>query len=255
MPSTALSAKLSLLFNCADDENAIIAAATKANGAFASLETMMKDYGASDPADLVKKAGDAAKKATMAAEAGGKLAELLAALDGGAQEEAKQESEQIAASMGFKAGDERGTGARHIIRTEGLTARRAALGIVASEVEGKLVLSLGAKDPSKFEAFRKNYPLPDAKKQQAVVLTTPLAAGAGGVQLGGPHTGLPAAGATGTTEPNVPEHIAALSMYPGANNVAKAIAMLSDKNPGFKTQPWAEQNRIAGNFVLTGKAA
>ncbi len=258
-PSTSLSAKLSVIFNCAENDDAIIAAATKSTGAFSALETMMKDYGASDPADLVKKAGDAAKKATLAAEAGTKLGELLAALDGGAQEEAKAESEQIAASMGFKPDDARATGAKHIIFTEGLAARRASLGILATEksVDGKPVLELSSvtKDQSKLEAFRKNYPLPNAEQRQAALLTTSIAAGPNGLQLGGTHTALPAGGANPTGSQGLPQHLAEIQTYPGANNVAKAIAMLSDKQPGFKLNSWADQNRIAGNYVLTGKAA
>lgn len=251
--STSLSAKLSMLFNCADSEEAILAAATKSKGAFSTLETMMADYGASDPADLVKKAGDAAKKATMAAEAGGKLAELLAALDSGAQEEATNESEQIAASMGFKG--ESSKGAKHIIMTEGLAARRAALGIQATEGEGgALVLSAVKRDDTKLKAFRANYPLPNAEQQKKVLLTTPITAGAGGVQLGGSHTNLPAGGAPGAG-PEKPAHLVEIAGYPGRNDVERSIAMLSEKQPGFKSQPWNEKCRLAGRFIATGSVA
>ena len=45
-----------------------------------------------------------------------------------------------------------------------------------------------------------------------------------------------------------------IKLYPGVNDVAKAIAMLSERQAGFKLQPWAEQNRIAGNWLATGSA-
>jgi hypothetical protein len=246
MASTALSAKLSMLFNCADDEGAILAAATKASGGIAALDGLMQTYGAKDPADLATKAASARDAAGKAAEFATKLSEALAALDGSAQDEAKQETEAIAASLGY-AQDARGVSARHIILTESLTARRAALGIALS-ADGSY--SLAAKDPSKLEAFRTNYPAPDMKK---ALLTTPIAAGAGGVQLGGQHTALTSAGAPGTTPK--PPHLAELATYTGRNDVERAVAMFSSKREGFKTLPWSEQCRIAGHFVATGSAA
>lgn len=254
MAGNTLNAKLSVLFNCAETDEAILAAAGKSSGAFSVLETMMKDYGATDAADLVKKAGDAAKKATMAAEAGTKLAELLTALDTNAKKDSETEAEQIAASWGFQKDDPRGVGARSNIAAIGLSARRAQLGIHV-DLDGK-TLRLGDRDEAKFEQYRREYPLPTGQQQQAALLTTPITAAAHGVQLGGQHTALPAGGAPPpASTPALPKHLEEIQSYPGANNVAKAIAMLSDKQAGFKLHSWADQNRIAGNYVLTGKAA
>lgn len=247
---------LVLLFGCVDHEEVIIAAATKASGASAILDEMMKMYGAKDPKDLAEKAGAARDAAGKAAEFGGKMAELLATLDGNAQTETSQETEQIAASLGFAKDDARGKSARSVIFTSGLAARRAALGLVVA-ADGK-TLTLGAKDPAKFDAFRAEYPLPSGEQRAAALLTTPILAGAGGMQLGGTLTGLPAGGGApggGAAGGTLPPHIQEIAGYPGPNNIAKAIAMLSDKQPGFKLQPWSEQNRIAGTFVATGKAA
>jgi hypothetical protein len=250
--SDKLRTALVALLGVVDHDDAILAAATKATGALAMLGDLMKQFGATDPADLAVKAGAARDAAGKTADFATKLSEALAALDTGAEEETKTETEQIAASLGFAKDDPRGKSARGVIFTLGLSARRAALGI-AIGADGK-TLTLAAKDPSRLEAFRAEYPLPTAEQGRAALLTTPIAAGTGGVQLGGAHTGLtpggtaPAAGAG-------PAHLTEIALYPGANNIQKAIAMLSDKQPGFKLQPWSEQNRIAGNFVATGKAA
>ena len=254
MATNPLNAKLSVLFNCAESDEAILAAATKSSGAFSVLETMMKDYGAADPADLVKKAGDAAKKATMAAEAGTKLAELLSTLNADAETASAAEAEQIAASWGFKKDDPRGVGARSNITATGLAARRAKLGINV-DPDGK-TLTLGARDESKFEQYRKDYPLPSGEQQQAALLTSSIVA-TPGAQLGGAHTALPAGGGAnpGTKTPAMPKHLEDIATYPGRNHVEKAIAMLSAKDEGFKLQTWNEKCRLAGNYVLTGKAA
>jgi hypothetical protein len=251
MASTALSAKLSLLFNCADDEHAILAAATKASGSIAALDAMMATYGAKDPADLATKAAAARDAAGKAAEFATKLSEALAALDGKAQEEQAQETEAIAASLGFKKDDPRGTSGRSIIMSEGLAARRAAMGVEVAE-DGK-TLRLCAKDDSRFKAYRASYPLLTGEQQKAALLTTPITAGAGGVQLGGAHTALtqpltPHGGA-------VPEHIAVLSAYAGANDVERAIAYLSDKQAGFGKLDWHRKNFLADQYLRTGKAA
>lgn len=251
-----LSAKLSILFNCADDEALILAAATKASGGIAALDGLMATYGAKDPADLATKAAAARDAAGKAAEFATKLSEALAALDAGAEKEAANESETIAASMGFKKDDPRGVGARSLILSLGLAARRAELGIVAGPVgaDGKPTLTLGAKDPSKLVEFRAQYPLPTAEQARAVLLTTPVVAGAGGAQLGGAHTGLTTRG-VGAPSTGVPEHIAVLSNYAGADDFDRARAYLTDKQPGFARRSWHEQCFAVDRYLATGKAA
>lgn len=250
--SDKLRGALVALFGCIDHDDAILAAANKATGAEATLADMMKTFGAKDAKDLHEKASAARDQAAKAAEFGGKWAELLATLDGDAQEAQKQETEQVAASLGFQNGDPRGVAARSIIMSQGLAARRAALGIEVA-ADGKL--TLGAKDDSKFKTYREQYPLPSVEQQKAALLTTPIVAGAGGLQLGGNHTGLtgPSVGAPGAGA--VPAHIAVLSDYSGPNDVAKAIAYLDDKQPGFVKLSHHEKNYLAGRYLATGKAA
>jgi hypothetical protein len=249
--SDKLRGSLIQLYGCVDHDDAILAAATKASGASAILDDMMKTYGAKDPKDLADKAGAARDAAGKAAEFGAKMAELLATLDGNAQEEQAQETEAVAASIGFaKKDDPRGITARSIIMTEGLAARRAALGIEL-EADGK-TLKLGAKDDSKFKAYRVSYPLPNAEQRKAVLLTTPITAGTGGAQFGGRHTELTQ---SVTTSTNQPEHIAVLSAYSGANDIERAIAYLSDKQAGFAKLDWHRQNFLADQYLRTGKAA
>jgi hypothetical protein len=247
-----LRVALVALFGCVDHDDVILAEATKAKGGLAALGDLMKKYGAADHADLATKAMAARDEAAKTAEFATKLGEALAALDSGVQEEAKKDTEAVAASCGFAAENK---GARTVILSQLLEARRAALGIVAEENEGKLELSFGKPNGAKLELFWQNYPKPDAKK---VVLSTSIVAGQNGAQLGGPHTGLqqkpvgqqPPAGAD-----QEPEHIAALANYPGPNPIAKAIAYLSEKLPGFKSLDWGTQNFRANQYVLTGKAA
>lgn len=250
--SDKLRGALVALFGCIDHDDAILAAANKATGAEATLAEMMKTFGAKDAKDLADKASAARDHAAKAAEFGGKWAELLATLDGNAQEEQKQETEQVAASLGFQSGDPRGVAARSIIMSQGLAARRAALGIEVT-ADGKI--TLGAKDDSKFKTYREQYPLPNAERAKAALLTTPIVAGPNGLQLGGNHTGLtgPSNGAPGAGA--VPPHIAVLSDYSGPNDVAKAIAYLDDKQPGFVKLSMHEKNYLAGRYLATGKAA
>jgi len=236
-------AQLVQLYDVRDNDDAILAAATKGTGALAALGELMKKFGATDPGDLATKASAARDDAAKTAEFATKLTEALSALDANVEEEAKAETEQVAASAGFPAAtDPKGKAARTVILAQSLEARRAALGIVHG-ADGKL--TLGAKDPSKLAAFRTNYPV---ASQRDVLLSTPIVAG-NGSQLGGPHTGLSGPGVAKT----LPAHLQELQGYPGANDVAKAIVLLSDKRPGFSRQPWGEQNRIADEYVRTGK--
>lgn len=257
MATNPLTSKLSVLFNCAENDDAVLAAATKANGAMSVVDAMLKSYGATDFKDLVAKATEAQKAASQAVEVGTKMSELLATLDGSAQEEQKKETEQIAASLGYGT-DARGVSGRSVIMSEGLAARRAALGIIVGPAgaDGKPTLTLGAKDPAKLDAYRTNYPMPNAEQQRNALLTTPLVAGASGLQLGGTHTAAPAGG--GASQPGtrqVPEHIAALASYPGVNDVERALALLNDKQAGFSKLDWHRQCFLAGRYLETGKAA
>lgn len=252
--SDKLRQSLVLLFGCIDHDEAILAAATKSTGALAALGELMKKFGASDPADLATKATAARDDAAKTAEFATKLGEALAALDASQEEEAKTETEQIAASAGFAGADDpKGKAARSVILTSSLSARRAALGIVVGPtgVDGKPTLTLGTKDPSKLEQFRTDYPTPDPKK---VLLTTPITATAHG-QLGGPHTGLPAGGGAPPGAPTLPKHVQEIQAYPGVNNHQKAVAMLTDKLPGFAKNDQRQQFYLADRYLQTGTAA
>jgi hypothetical protein len=252
-PSTpdTMRARLVELLGVVDHPDAILAAAAKGSNAIGVLDAMLKTYGATDYKDLVAKATVAHTAAGKAVEVGTKMSELLASIDGEAKAESDQEAEQIAASSGMAADAPQRKGYVAFIASEGLAARRAKLGIAVGD-DGK-TLTLCDKQTAKFESFRATYPLPTADQQKRVLLTTPIVAGSGGAQLGGAHTNLPAGGA-GAGEDG-PEHLKVLEEYPGANPIAKAIAMLSDKRAGFAKFDWATQNRLANNYVLTGKAA
>lgn len=256
--SEKLREKLVVLFDVRDSDESILAAAAKAQGSLAVVSELMKTYGATTPQELATKASEARDAAAKAAEVGTKMAELLATLDGNAEEEQKKETEQVAASLGFGT-DARGVSGRSVIMAAGLAARRAALGIIVgpAAADGKPTLTLGAKDASKFAEYRTHYPLPNEEQQKNALLTTPITAGLGGRQLGGSHTALPAGGAPPRQpeQPTLPKHIEEIQSYPGANNVQRAIAMLNEKQAGFSKLDWGRQNYLAGQYLLTGKAA
>lgn len=246
--SDTLRQKLIALFDVRDNDEAILAAANKASGALAALGDLMKKFGASDPADLASKATQARDDAAKTAEFATKLTEALSALDSSQEEEAKAETEQIAASIGYAKDDPRGVAGRSVILTSCIDARRSALGIVVG-ADGKLML--GEKSPTKLEEFRKLYPAPDPKK---VLLTTPITATPTG-QLGGPHTGVPAGGGSNPGVPTMPKHIQDIQAYPGVNNHQKAVAMLTDKLPGFSKNDQRQQLFLADRYLQTGTAA
>jgi hypothetical protein len=238
---------------CIDHDDAILAAAAKGSNAIGVLDAMLKTYGATDYKDLVTKATAAHQAAGKAVEVGTKMSELLASIDGEAKTEADAEAEQVAASSGMAADSPQRKGYVAYVASQGLAARRARLGIVV-DADGK-TLTLGDKNPAAFDSFRATYPLPNAQQQQAAILTTSLVAGPGGVQLGGTHTGAPGGFGAPSGNGATPPHLAALEGYSGVNEVEKAIAYLSDKQPGFAKRTFHEQNYLAGRYIATGKAA
>lgn len=260
--SDKLRQALITLFDVRDNDDAILAAAKEAAmfaaknaGALAALGDLMKKFGAADPADLATKATAARDDAAKTAEFATKLSEALAALDAGQEEEAKTETEKIAASAGFASADDpKAKLMRRVLLSDNLEARRAALGLVVGPAgaDGKPTYTLTARDPSKLVAFRKEYPTPD---RETALLTTPLVAGPGGLQLGGAHTG--AAGGTAASPGGaaLPKHIQEIQAYPGDTNHQKAVAMLTDKLPGFSKNDRRRQLYLADRYLQTGTAA
>jgi phage I-like protein len=251
---TAMSDKLRqsliTLYDVRDNDEAILAAATKSAGALATLDALMAQFKVKSPADLATAATAAQAEAGKVAQFATKLTEALAALEAQDEGEAKEEVDQIAASQGIAA-DGKGAGLRRILLSQRIEAGRAALGLGRDEKGQNVLLTA---DPSKLEAFRKEFPMPTEPDKQRVLLKTPLLA-TSGAQLGGPHTALPGGSSAETPAAGVPDHIAALSSYVGDNNVQRAIALLTDKQPGFKDLDWGKKNFLAGRYLETGKAA
>jgi hypothetical protein len=224
--SEKVQAQLATIYGVQDKEDAIIAAATKAAGAMAVLNDMMKKFGASDPGDLVTKADAALTEASKAKDFATKLNEALAMLDQVDNEKAEEEVEQIAASLGLS--DDAKTRLKPV-----LLAQRKEAG----------------KSKETLEAFRKQYPV---RTQQQQLLTTPVVAGPGGLQLGGGHTALPGRTPVVPTQQPQAQPMHPLLGYPGRNNTEKAVAYLTAKQPGFKELPRVEQIRQAGEYIRGG---
>jgi hypothetical protein len=252
--SDKLRQNLIALFDVRDNDDAILAAATKSAGALATLDALMKQFKVSSPAELATAATAAQEEAGKVAQFATKLTEALAAMETQDEATAKEETDQIAASLGIAA-DGKGKALRTMMLTQRIDAGRAALGL-GRDAQGKTVLLATGSDPSRLEAFRKEFPLPTPEEASKLLLKTPLVASPT-TQLGGSHTALPTIGAAPApgASSGVPEHIAALSTYPGDNNVQRAIALLSDKSPGFAKLDWGKQNFLAGRYLETGKAA
>lgn len=250
--SDKLRQSLIVLFGCVDhSDEAILAAATKAGGALAALGDLMKKFNVGTPAELATAATAAQEEAGKVAQFATKLTEALAALETQDKENAEEEVNQIAASQGIAAGD-KGAALRKVLLSQRIEAGRAALGLGRNDRGENVLITASA---TALEAFRKEFPLPTAAEKQKVLLTTTVVASPT-TQLGGQHTALPGVQpTTGATGPTVPEHIAALSTYPGDNNVQRAIALLTDKQPGFAKLDWGRQNFLAGRYLETGKAA
>jgi hypothetical protein len=240
-----LRKSLIILFGCVDhSDESILAAATKSAGALATLGDLMKKFNVGSPAELAAAATTAQEEAGKVAQFATKLTEALAALETQDKEKAEEEVNQIAASLGI-ASDDKGKGLRSILLTQRVEAGRAALGLGRDDKGANVLVTASA---AKLEAFRNEFPLPTADDQQKKLLTTNVLASAT-TQRGGPITAAPDG-----SKPE-PEHIQKLSAYAGANNVIKAVAMLTATVPGFDKNPRHEQFRIAGNYVQTGKAA
>ncbi|HET9933771.1 MAG TPA: hypothetical protein VFQ35_23870 [Polyangiaceae bacterium] len=55
--------------------------------------------------------------------------------------------------------------------------------------------------------------------------------------------------------PSVAASARLIASYPGVNDVQRAIAYLSEKQPGFAKLDWGRQNFLADRFLATGRAS
>jgi hypothetical protein len=240
--STALA--LAAILRCKEDESVILQAtqkavaaadkSTQAEDAFTKLRGLIGgDDWASTIANATKLLADA-RQLGPALEA---LQAAQTALKGGAETDAKNETDLVAAS---------------IARGDPDLAMKIKPVILAARM-GCFDPASGIVDPVKLEAFRKDYPLAE---EQKALLSRRIVAGTGGVQLGGAATGYqtqPIMQSAGIGAPSAEfkKVSEAFNASPGRNPVEKAHALLCSRSAIHKALDWGTQCRVAGEFART----
>lgn len=238
---------LAAILCCADSENAVItaaketkAAADKAEDASEALDSLGKLkslFGSSDMQDLIAKAtktiADAeALKPTLEA-----LSAAQAALKSGAEADAENEAEAVAASLAN--GDE---------------SLKARFKPVVLSARVACIKDDGTLDETKLAKFREDYPL---EEEQRALLSRRVVAGPNGQQLGGAVTGYRTESITASAQvAGLSRLVDEINAQPGRNPIEKTNALLLSRRPAHKDLPWPEQCRVAGEIsqqVMDGK--
>lgn len=277
MPGPTLTSQLATILKCRDQDAAILAAAKETAETSDALDKLKQLFGSDDVKSLLTDAAGLVKKAGEWGGVVGALEEAFKALTGGAQQSAEEqaatEQEAAAAMASLKVSDDVAKLVGPLIKLCVGAVRQHAL----ANAEAEAVLASMDKpmaerlrpivvdarraaigNPEKLAKFRQSFPL-QANQQQTHLLTQPVFAGQGGVQMGGAPTGLggtqpitTAVQPPGAGQGQLPQHIAAMG---GRNSTEKAIAYLSAKNPAFAKKDFAAQCFEAGEYLQNGAPA
>lgn len=235
---------LAVILCCAETEPAILAAAkdSKAKADTAEAAEVATDaiaklkalFGAGEMQDLIAKATKAIADAESLKGTVEALAAAQAALKSGAEAEAANEAQAVAASL-----------------AKGDTTLLARFQPVVLAARLACIKQDGSVDAPKLEQFRKDFPLEEA---QRALLSQRIVAGPNGQQLGGAVTGYQtqpimassggAPGASGNP-PELDKLVSEINSQPGRNPLEKTNALLCSRSAAHKALPWAEQIRAA----------
>ena len=247
MPAT-LNVALASRLKCETDDASILlavakkeeqaSAASEATDAFAALR---KVFGGDDMKSVIANATKAAAEAKQLGPALEALGALEAAMKGQAETDATNETEVVAASLARKAGD---PSFAETVKPTILQARKACFD-----------QKTGIVDEKALAKFRDDYKLDEESR---TLLTRRVVAGPNGVQLGGSITGYQtqpitqsagAGGAAPKVAPELQKVVDAFNSSPGRNAVEKANSLLCSRSPQHKSMDFAQQCRVAGDFV------
>jgi hypothetical protein len=246
-----LLTSLSVILCCAETEPAILAAAkdskTKADTADAAevatdaIAKLKALFGAGEMQDLIAKATKAIADAESLKGTVEALAAAQAALKSGAEAEATNEAQAVAASLA--------KGDQTLVARFQPVVLAARLACIKPD---------GSIDAPKLEQFRKDFPLEEA---QRALLSQRIVAGPNGQQLGGAVTGYKtepitasAGGSAPTAELN--KLVADINAAPGRNPVERIDALLCSRSASHKAKPWGDRCQLAGAInrdILAGK--
>jgi phage I-like protein len=239
--SAALTAIAAMVGCLSQEESAILQAVKEvsakadevesANASKDSIARLLELFGSKDVTSLMSEAAKTIANAEKLKPTLEALAAAQGALREGAEADAVNEAEVVAASL---AHDDDTLAAR--FRPVILAARMACIG------------ENGIVDQDKLAKFREDHPLEEERK---ALLTRRVVAGPNGLQLGGAATGYTqpilqtgAAGTAGTTS-----LVNELNAQEGRNPVEKAQALLLSRRASHKSLPFDEQIGAAGDFV------
>jgi hypothetical protein len=246
-----LATALAAIFKCTEDDKAIITAASKASekagetaaaeqatDAIAKLKAL---FGAGEMQDLIAKATKAIADAESLKGTVEALAAAQAALKSGAEAEASNEAQAVAASLA--------KGDQTLVARFQPVVLAARLGCIKPD---------GSIDAAKLEQFRKDFPLEEA---QRALLSQRIVAGPNGQQLGGAVTGYKTEPITATAGGSAPTAeltrlVADINATPGRNPVERIDALLCSRSASHKAKPWGDRCQLAGAInrdILAGK--
>lgn len=247
--AASLLTSLSVILCCQDTEPAILQAAKAtadkaqkaevAETATGALDQLKALFGSGDLESLLAKATKTIADAKALEPTVTALAEARKALAAGAETDAEQEAEAVAAC---RANGDKDLASR--FKPVILAARKSC-------IDEKT----GMADKAKLDKFREEW-TKDLPEAQRALLTRRVVAGPNGTQLGGAITGYetaPITQSSGRSAPSgdVQKVVEAFNASPGRNPVEKANALLCSRSASHKALDYAQQCRVAGDFVRT----
>jgi len=249
--AASLLTSLAVILCCQESEPAILQAAKQAQTKAEAVEQAAEAadvlsklkgmFGTADMASTLTAATKAIADAEMLKPTVEALAAAVENLKKSSANEAEAEAGAIAAARAN--GD------------PGLTQR--FLPVIHASRMGCIDEKTGQVDKAKLEKFRDEW-TKDLPETQRALLTRSIVAGPNGVQLGGSVTGYQTqpitqsgggAGRPPAPSGDVAKVVEAFNASPGRNPVEKANALLCSRNPSHKSLDYAQQCRVAGEFV------